>query len=400
MRFFQVLLFSLLAAGASAQIGPAWRPFLEIKDGHARFQVVTALSSDWNVNSSKIIIAALMDPSPEVVGCARETLKKHKSRRLFNQLIAGMQEGSQYEAALLLGDYKERRYIRAMIRQLRNPSVNIRRPIALALGIIHDPAAYKPLQQALRDPEPNFHGEVERALARYTVLAPAGPQSASLHFTRREQKVFVPYQKPLDVVGELTMEAWVFPERDPKVRRYHWVLSRNYAPGGYGLVLEGRDTRVIGGTHETVPFDAWSHIAVVLSKRAEKVYVNGELGFVATGDHRVKPRPTLPMYIGNSNFGGSESTEFTGRIAEIRVWDVGRGQDQIRRDMHRFLRGNERGLVAYFPLCEGVGFSAHDFTSHLMAGSLGDSYRANANAPEWDKGPPVTGRKPRLPKNP
>ena len=167
MRFFQVLLFSLVATGATAQIGPPWRPFLEVKDAHARFQVVKALSSDWNANSSKIIVAALMDPAPEVVACARETLRKHKNRRLFNQLIAGMREGSQYEAALLLGDYKERRYVRAMIRQLRNPFVSVRRPIALALGIIHSPMAYKPLRRALLDPEPDFHGEVEMALARY-----------------------------------------------------------------------------------------------------------------------------------------------------------------------------------------------------------------------------------------
>jgi hypothetical protein len=226
----------------------------------------------------------------------------------------------------------------------------------------------------------------------------SGPQSASLRFTRRDQKVLVQYEKPLDVVGELTMEAWVYPEKDPKAKLYHWALSRNYAPGGYGLVLEGRNTLTIGGTHETVPFDAWSHIAIVLGKRAEKVYVNGELGFVATGDHRVKARPTLPLFIGNSNFGGAESTEFTGRIAEVRIWSVGRGQDQIRRNMHRYLRGSEHGLIAYFSLCEGKGFMAHDFTGHLMAGCLGDSYRANPNAPDWDTGPEMTGAKPRIPR--
>ncbi|MHB8635449.1 MAG: LamG domain-containing protein [Fimbriimonadaceae bacterium] len=227
------------------------------------------------------------------------------------------------------------------------------------------------------------------------LLALAGTRSKSLHFTRRDQVVFVPYQKPMDVIGELTMEAWVFPERDPRARFYHWVLSRNYGPGGYGLVLEGRDSLAIGGTQELVPFDTWSHIAVVLGKRAEKVYVNGELAFVASGDHRVKARPTLPLWIGNSNFGGAETTEFTGRIAEIRIWSVGLGQDQIRRNMNHYLRGNERGLVAYFPLCEGKGFIAHDFTGHLMAGRLGDSYRANVNAPEWDQGPPMVGPLPK-----
>ncbi|MHB8635780.1 MAG: HEAT repeat domain-containing protein [Fimbriimonadaceae bacterium] len=167
MRILPALSLMLLVGAATAQIPLAWTPYLLIKDDHARSEVITALSADWDAHSIRIIVAALMDPSPEVVGAARDILRNKKSHAVFDQLVAGMQNGSQYEAALLLADYTDHRYVRRMIRLLRSPEVNVRRPIALALGIMHDPIAYLPLRRALADREPNFHGEVVRALAHY-----------------------------------------------------------------------------------------------------------------------------------------------------------------------------------------------------------------------------------------
>jgi len=46
---------------------------------------------------------------------------------------------------------------------------------------------------------------------------------------------------------------------------------------------------------------------------------------------------------------------FKGLIDEVRVWNKGRTQDQIKNSMYSTLSGNEAGLVYYWRFDEGMG---------------------------------------------
>ena len=51
---------------------------------------------------------------------------------------------------------------------------------------------------------------------------------------------------------------------------------------------------------------------------------------------------------------------FKGKIAEIRIWNIARTQEQIKQDMNRSLSGDEANLIAYWKFDEGVENKVYD----------------------------------------
>lgn len=122
----------------------------------------------------------------------------------------------------------------------------------------------------------------------------------------------------------------------------------------------------------------WTHIAVTISKSREgKLYQNGQLV-------QSKPFP-LPdnvnrklNYIAKSHW--SQDGYFEGKIAEVRVWNIARTPEEIKQNMNSRLRGNEPGLVGYYPL----NGDADDKTSKANHGTI--------NGAIWQQGEvPITG---------
>jgi hypothetical protein len=230
-------------------------------------------------------------------------------------------------------------------------------------------------------------------------LAVLGTTNHSLTFAGGPQVAVVPYQKPLDVTGPLTIEAWIYLEPGSKQQFFNYFVSRNYADLGYGILVQGgAEKRIhsgIGDDVKPMPFNQWVHVAYVHSPPEAKLYVDGELAAAIANAVPLKP-VGLPLRIGNSDFfNGSQRTGFIGRIDEVRLWTVARTQRQIRDHMRRYLRGTERSLLAYFTFDEGKGQIIHDFTGRLMSGMLGDSYREDAADPAWSEGVPLKGRSPK-----
>ncbi len=142
--------------------------------------------------------------------------------------------------------------------------------------------------------------------------------------------------------------------------------------------------------------ERWVHVARVISKKAEKLYVDGKLVSAVESGGAVRPF-AHELMIGNSDFFGApgdEPTGFRGSIDEVRIWSKPRTQKDIVRTMHTYLRGNERGLIGYFPLEEGRGQYVRDYSGHLIAGSLGSSYQADDRDPTRAEGVHLKGRKP------
>lgn len=217
----------------------------------------------------------------------------------------------------------------------------------------------------------------------------------ALSFTTAGHAVIVPYQKTMDM-KEATMELWF--RMEPNDRMYNYLLSRNYSDLGYGIALHGRPKVFSQATRTRVPVGEWTHVAISVSSRSHKTYVNGELA-----EAGARSGPLVPfehaLMIGDSDFhdmANGDRTTFQGQIDEVRLWSKPLTQSQIRKNMKRYLRGNERNLLAYFPFEEGKGQIVHDYSGHLISGTLGDSFAVDPRDPAWAEGVALKGKKPKL----
>lgn len=130
----------------------------------------------------------------------------------------------------------------------------------------------------------------------------------------------------------------------------------------------------------TVNTDAWVHVAATRDATTGEiaVHVNGVREASAVSSN------TRPL-TAHSNFdiGGNvpDSRMFSGRMDEVRVWNVARSAEAIRSTMHLRLRGDEPGLVSYWRFDDGSGTTAGDSGPAGNHGDLGDG--SSFRRPGW-----------------
>ncbi len=170
----------------------------------------------------------------------------------------------------------------------------------------------------------------------------------------------------------LTLEAWVShggANQEPlPTDNVISTSTEPYSdmPYGYGFGLQVGVDRILesdaslltvitpgGGAREIresqVPFSAgeWRHVATVYTAGEVKTYVDGQLVDVYLYTPGLEPAGDA-LVIGKQFF-GNFGEQFIGSLDEVRVWNVARTEEDIQRDMHFALSGDEPGLVHYFP---------------------------------------------------
>ncbi|HUU46809.1 MAG TPA: LamG-like jellyroll fold domain-containing protein, partial [Acidobacteriota bacterium] len=131
--------------------------------------------------------------------------------------------------------------------------------------------------------------------------------------------------------------------------------------------------------------DQWHHIAVVRDADGAplRVYVDGvdATGNVVSEGSIDELSGAAEVFLGG--FGASiVRTWFGGQIDEVRIWNVARSASQIGAMMRRQLKGDEEGLLAYWPLDEGTGAAITDLTEGAHYGTLVDGvYWTDNTAP-------------------
>src|SRR6185437_52469 len=125
----------------------------------------------------------------------------------------------------------------------------------------------------------------------------------------------------------------------------------------------------------TVPLNAWTHVAVTFDGTTKRFYINGQPSGVAS---HVNPsfRSTTPVYIGRQGQ-NCDCNFFDGAIDEVRIWNVVRSQQQIQQSMNEGLPTGEPGLVGYYQMDEGSGGTV---INHGTYGSFNGSL---SNSPSW-----------------
>ncbi len=109
-------------------------------------------------------------------------------------------------------------------------------------------------------------------------------------------------------------------------------------------------------TIDSINYNTWTHIALVVDDLDVKFYINGELAnsTLVSGTNGIGFQPSgQPLNIGAYHTeGGSFVGTPKSNIDEVRIWHVARTQAQIQENMNNELAGDENGLVAYYKMNE------------------------------------------------
>lgn len=129
----------------------------------------------------------------------------------------------------------------------------------------------------------------------------------------------------------------------------------------------------------SVPIQAyqWHHIALVKSGTSGKLYLNG---------HELHDMSVIEnvYYAGEGiKIGGGGTTGFRGRVANLRLWDISRTQQELIDHAAKLMYQSPSGLQGCWFFNEGEGTTYYDYSSNENNGHT-------TNAPAWADG--VSGR--------
>ena len=206
-------------------------------------------------------------------------------------------------------------------------------------------------------------------------------------FDGEDDEIMIPHL-PTIITEKYTIEAWVRPTKlaamnivtrsDESYPMAAWSHQlRINAEFKFEHYVEADDKYTVA---HTVPIEPgrWYHVAgVAVADDEMRLFVNGqeEGNPVHVGALRQK----LDRYfIGSAT--GDGMGYFEGNIAEVRVWNLARTEEEIAGpEMRKVLNGTERGIVGYWRINEGPGSMVFDFSSYNNVGPVKGNPNWTAN---------------------
>ena len=183
-----------------------------------------------------------------------------------------------------------------------------------------------------------------------------------LKFDGQEDHIVLP-EMNINYSQGLTIEAWVYYN---SLKSWSRVIDLGNGAGKDNIVFAnvGSTNSLAldikkGAAGERITAEnaletgKWMHLAATIDAAGNgKFYKNGEE--IQSGKIQLPPQVNRILnYIGKSNW--TSDGYFDGRMAEVRLWNRARLAEELQKDMHRRLAGNEVGLVGYWSLNEGYG---------------------------------------------
>ena len=221
-----------------------------------------------------------------------------------------------------------------------------------------------------------------------SALAEKGIINKALSLDGDSDYVHVPHSDSLDISGSnLTMEAWVYLSGETG---NHWVVCKQNIDSirSYGFYINSRDQgdrrKVVPSIHADWHFEeevgsgvleygSWYHVAVLYYGNQVKTYINGQFNGEAnlSGELQHNQRE---LTIGGTYWTDSDTTD--GLIDEVRIWNVARTQEQIKRWMNRRIWWHPKKLVGYWRMDDPLDSrTAKDYSGNGNDGTLmGDAH--------------------------
>ena len=179
-----------------------------------------------------------------------------------------------------------------------------------------------------------------------------------------------------------SMSAWVYPQANPSAHSGIMGFRNNTDADFYLLQLqnsnnvEARFRGSSGVNYDIVgsnllDFNQWQHLAFTYDGSYIRLYKDGVLvdSSAATG---IIGQNTLPLQLGKLDW-GTTGFYMTGRLDEIRLWDVALSQTEINNWMCipiDLTHPNYNNLMGYWRLNDGQGTIAYDQTANGNNGTL------------------------------
>ena len=202
-------------------------------------------------------------------------------------------------------------------------------------------------------------------------------QDYALSFSN--QLVTIPHTAALDAYP-LTVMCWFLAATNSSggalINKYQSSSFNGYQmfiSGGHLLGWYIRDS--VNNVFNGGPMDAgavndglWHHAAMVVDASGGRLYLDGTLkSSLGWSGSPGAVTTTLPLELG---IYPGDSIWIGGELDEASIWNVALTTAQVQQDMNFALQGNEPGLLAYYPLNEGIGAYAFDYTTNGNIGTL------------------------------
>lgn len=182
----------------------------------------------------------------------------------------------------------------------------------------------------------------------------------------RFDNMAIPLNKGMAFSDAMSIELLLKPESGNTGRILTQLCATSWNtwnPASFQLWTDGYDPGLLvcGIVTETGPYvlsmrirkNYWNHIAITYADNGEGgnfcLFVNGRLSAQATATGALK------MDIANWYLGATNDVEyyaFTGKVDELRFWDIALSQDDIQARKFTTLSGGEAGLLAYYTFDE------------------------------------------------
>ena len=171
----------------------------------------------------------------------------------------------------------------------------------------------------------------------------------------RRGYLHVPHSSSLDIRDQITLSAWMYRlQHGDLVGKWKQRPKTNsflLGMGGHtGFRLRFEDGTQANLTDYHVPLFQWVHYAATWDGAVMRVYLDGELVRQRQTEGKRLASTDNPVWIGSSGDG----TDMPGLIDDVQIWNLARTQEQIQHSMRAGLKGDEPGLVGWWPLDEGA----------------------------------------------
>jgi hypothetical protein len=212
------------------------------------------------------------------------------------------------------------------------------------------------------------------------------PPGNCLQFDAMNDYVSIPSDNSLDN-NEFTVEYWVSMDNTAewlgildKGRNTHsdWYFFTGDSGQTEGIIFGiGDGTSPVTEIAFSWNDNNWHHVAGTYDGTTMKLYVDG----ILKGSRTVTMLNSANgIHLGDRLEGG---WHFSGKIDELRIWDMAMSEAQIRENMHKPLSGTENNLVSYWAFNESSGDIAHDLsnTNNGTLHYMDDDSWINSTAP-------------------
>lgn len=201
----------------------------------------------------------------------------------------------------------------------------------------------------------------------FCVMTVSAVPTKGLQFTGASASYINVGQNSAFTPSQFTVEAWLNYQSTAGgyvISNEGWDATNGAQ--GFSIRTSGAKIELVLGSNASwpalkstsdIPLNTWIHLAVTCSGSEMKMYINGVLD-ASTSAITPMVTSTQSLSIGEGSMW--KDRRFTGKMGDLRFWNVVRTPSEISGAMSSSLIGTETGLVANWKMNEGTGNQVAD----------------------------------------